>query len=70
MKRDLAERDSLVRNGILVPDSNPALFRFSRNHVFRSSSCAAGVIRDGNASGPSLWKDERTGKTLKDYEAA
>ncbi|WP_210213603.1 DUF4357 domain-containing protein [Mesorhizobium sp. M2A.F.Ca.ET.039.01.1.1] len=70
VKRDLAERDSLVRNGILVPDSNPALFRFSRNHVFRSSSCAAGVIRDGNASGPSLWKDERTGKTLKDYEAA
>lgn len=70
VKRDLGERDRLVRNGTLIPDSNPALFRFSRDHVFRSSSSAAGVVRDGNASGPSLWKDERTGKTLKDFEAA
>lgn len=69
VKRDVADRDVLVRKGILVPDTDPAKYRFAIDHVFGSSSKAAGIIRDGNASGPSLWKDVETGRTLRDYLA-
>ncbi|MCC5956238.1 MAG: DUF4357 domain-containing protein [Natronohydrobacter sp.] len=53
-KRDRPERDRLVEQGILVPDDNPALFRFSVDHVFNSQSRAAGVVIDGNSNG-SHW---------------
>lgn len=67
VKRDLAERDRLVRQGVLVPDSDPELYRFSRDWTFGSSSVAAGVVKDGNASGPQLWKNEQSGETLRDW---
>ncbi len=54
-KRDRPERDRLVEQGILVPDGNPALFRFSVDHVFNSQSRAAGVVIDGNSNG-SHWQ--------------
>jgi len=54
-KRDRPERDRLVQWGVLVPDENPALFRFSVDHVFSSQSRAAGVIIDGNSNG-SHWR--------------
>lgn len=67
VKRDRDERDRLVRAGVLVPDTDPRLYRFTQDCKFTSVSKASGVIKDGNASGPSLWKDEKTGQTLKDY---
>jgi hypothetical protein len=66
-KRDRPLRDDLVRRGVLVPHMDGRLYRFSHDHEFSSASAAAGVIKDGNASGPSLWKDEKTGRSLKDY---
>lgn len=54
-KRDRPERDRLVAQGILVPDKNPALFRFSVDHIFSSQSRAAGVVIDGNSNG-SHWQ--------------
>ena len=67
VKRDREYRDRLVREGVLAPDSNSDLLRFARDHAFDSASQAAGVVKDGNASGPSLWKDEKTGNSLKDF---
>lgn len=54
-KRDRPERDRLVEQGVLVPDENPALFRFRVDHVFNSQSRAAGVVIDGNSNG-SHWQ--------------
>ena len=54
-KRDRPERDRLVAQGILVPDNNSALFRFSVDHIFSSQSRAAGVVIDGNSNG-SHWQ--------------
>lgn len=67
VKRDLPDRDALLRKGVLVPDGNPLLYRFTQDHAFSSSSKAAGVIKDGNASGPQLWKHTKTGTTLRDH---
>jgi len=67
VKRDREERDRLVRQGVLVPDSDPRLYRFARDYEFTSASQAAGIIKDGNSSGPQQWKHERTGETLKDW---
>lgn len=67
MKRDQSDRDELVLKGILAPDIDPSMYRFAKDHVFGSSSKAAGIIKDGNASGPSLWRQVKTGKTLRDY---
>ena len=66
-KRDENDRDRLVRQGVLVTDVDPHRYQFARDHVFSSSSKAAGVIKDGNASGPSLWKDTKSGLSLKDF---
>jgi hypothetical protein len=66
VKRDREERDRLVRQGVLVPDSDPELYRFSRDHVFGSSSVAGGVVKDGNCSGPQSWRRRTDGKTLKE----
>jgi hypothetical protein len=67
IKRDRAFRDDLVRAGVLAPADDLRLYRFSTDHEFNSPSVAAGVIKDGNASGPGLWKNERDGTTLKDF---
>jgi len=66
--RDRAERDGLVQSGVLVPDTrDPDLLKFATDHLFSSATAAAGVINDGNVSGPQAWKDPATKKTLKDY---
>lgn len=65
-KRDREERDRLVRTGVLLPDGDPALLRFSRDHLCTSSSQAGGIVKDGNCSGPLYWKNPRTGRTLKE----
>jgi len=65
VKRDRDERDRLVALKVLEPDSNPLLYRFSRDHVFGSSSAAGGIIKDGNCSGPQSWFRLSDGKTLK-----
>lgn len=39
---------------------------FARDQEFSSASRAAGIIKDGNASGPQLWIDIESGKPLKD----
>lgn len=67
VKRDRPERDRLVREGVLIDDTDSSRYLFTRDYIFTSSSKAAGVIRDGNASGPQLWIDNTTGKSLKDY---
>lgn len=67
VKRDRAFRDGLVRQGVLVPSDDPELYVFARDFEFDSASRAAGVVKDGNASGPQLWRDPETGRTLKDY---
>lgn len=66
VKRDSHDRDRLVRDGILVPDGHKR-YRFACDHAFSSSSKAAGIIKDGNASGPSLWKDVTSGRSLIDH---
>lgn len=67
VKRDRAERDRLVRAGVLVPDADPTLLRFAGDHRFGSASVAAGVVKDGNASGPQLWRHVTMGQTLRDW---
>jgi hypothetical protein len=64
-KRNRPLREELVRSGVLTPDLNKRLYRFSADHEFSSPSSAAGVVKDGNASGRQLWKDSKTGISLK-----
>ena len=66
VKRNREERDRLVRQGILVPDSDPDLHRFSRDHLFGSSSVAGGIVKDGNCSGPQSWCRLSDGRTVKE----
>ena len=66
VKRDREERDRLVKAGVLVPDHDPELLRFVRDHLFHSASMAGGVVKDGNCSGPQSWRRESDGKTLKE----
>ena len=66
-KRDRDERDRLLRIGILVEHSNPDLYVFSRDHTCTSASQAAGIVKDGNASGPQLWLDPLTSLTLREH---
>ena len=55
VKRDRPLRDKLVREGVLVLHSNRDLYVFTRDYEFTSASPAAGIVKDGNASGPQLW---------------
>ncbi|MAQ46127.1 MAG: hypothetical protein CML30_12890 [Rhizobiales bacterium] len=64
VKLDREERDRLVRQDILVPDSDPDLYRFSRDHLFSSSSVAGGIVKDGKRSGPQSWRRPSDGKTI------
>lgn len=62
-KRNRADRDRLVEEGVLIPDANPELFRFSKDYIFTSKSTAAGVVIDGNSNG-SHWKPVESVSTL------
>lgn len=67
VKRDHTFRDRLIRDGVLVPSDQADLFEFAQDHEFDSASRAAGIIKDGNSSGPQQWMHPETRKTLKDY---
>ncbi|WP_417492612.1 DUF4357 domain-containing protein [Maricaulis sp.] len=67
VKRDRILRDKLVDQGVLVPDTNSVLYRFSKDYTFTSASQAGGVIKDGNCSGPGAWTHSETGETLRDW---
>lgn len=66
-KRDREERDSLVQQGILIDTGETNLLRFVDDYTFTSASRAAGVIRDGNVSGPENWIEHRSGMSLRDF---
>lgn len=66
-KRDREERDSLVRRGVLVGTEKPNLLRFTKDYSFTSPSRAAGVVRDGNVSGPQNWVEPNTRMSLRDF---
>ena len=66
VKRDREERERLVRQGVLIPDTNRDLYRFSCDHLFNSSSVAGGIVKDGNCSGPQSWRRISDRETLKD----
>ena len=55
-------RNSLIDKGII--DEN---LRFTRDHIFTSSSLAAAVVMGRNANGRTEWKNEEH-KTIKDIE--
>lgn len=67
VKRNRPLRDELVRTGVLTPSDDNDLFVFSQDYVFDNASHAAGVVKDGNASGPQSWKDPETRRTFKDF---
>lgn len=70
-KRDRADRDSLVRRGILVEHkSHSGILVFTCDYEFSSPSKAGGIIRDGNCSGPQAWINTSTGASLKEDRAA
>ncbi|MBR1216410.1 DUF4357 domain-containing protein [Bradyrhizobium sp. U87765 SZCCT0131] len=69
-KRDRPLRDELLRSGVLAPDADPRLLRFTSDYEFTSPSSAACIVKDGNASGPSLWKSHTSGLSLRDYLAS
>jgi Domain of unknown function (DUF4357) len=62
-----SRRDTLVKQGLLVPDGE--FLKFTQDYTFTSSSQAASVVLGGNASGPAEWKDD-LGRTLKENEQA
>ena len=66
VKRDREERDRLVRQGVLVADNDPNLYRFSCDHLFGSSSLAGGIVKDGTCSGPQSWRRPSDGKMIKE----
>lgn len=67
-KRDAALREELISSGVLVPDNNPELLRFTQNYEFKSPSAAGGVINDGNFSGHDRWLAVDTGISLREWE--
>lgn len=66
-KRDREVRDTLMSQGVLEQTSDPNILRFAKDYTFSSASRAAGVIRDGNVSGPQSWVERGSGMSLKDY---
>ncbi|MEQ9694118.1 AAA family ATPase [Shimia sp. SDUM112013] len=55
VKRNRGLTQTLLAQGVLVPDQDPELYRFSKDHLFSSKSAAAGVVIDGNSNG-SHWR--------------
>lgn len=60
-------RQQLLQSKVLKAEKD--CLRFTHDHEFKSPSAAAAIIRGGNASGLTEWKDAH-GKTLKTLEAA
>ncbi|PZO82514.1 MAG: hypothetical protein DI629_01055 [Mesorhizobium amorphae] len=49
-------RQSLIDEGVLIPDASGQFLVFTRNQAFSSASAAAGVVLNRQASGPKEWK--------------
>jgi hypothetical protein len=62
VKRDREQRDRLVRQGILVPDSDLELYRFSRDHLFQARAWLAAWSRMETVADLRLGTAARTGK--------
>jgi len=67
VKRDRPERERLVEIGVLVDDTDHRRYRFAVDHVCNSPSSAAGIVKDGNTSGPQAWKHVHSGVVLRDH---
>ena len=63
----VASRRRLIEDGTLVEDGGH--LRFTRDTEFSSPSAAATVVHGGSANGLLAWKS-KSGKTLKELEAA
>lgn len=61
------QREKLLKSGILVPESDR--LRFTQDYQFASPSAAAAIVRGGNASGLTSWRNSE-GKKLRDIDAA
>ena len=64
------ERNILLDGGILkaIPERE-GFYRFTRDRAFSSPSRALRLICDYYVSGPQKWKEEETGKSLRDVLA-
>lgn len=70
VRRDHEFRNQLIAERVLVQHGgNSRLFEFTRDFEFSSASRAAGVILDGNASGPAMWIHDGTGVSYREWLA-
>jgi hypothetical protein len=58
-------RETLIGNGVLVPDAGD--YRFAQDYVFSSPSPAAAVVLGRSANGRVEWKDVQ-GRTLRELQ--
>jgi hypothetical protein len=63
-----ALREQLIKDGRLVPTSDPNFLEFAEAVSFASPSAAAAVIRNQRANGRTAWRVAATGQTLKDWQ--
>ncbi|MDE0924655.1 GIY-YIG nuclease family protein [Aurantimonas coralicida] len=59
-----ALRQDLISRGVLAPNNENTFLRFTRDTAFASSSAAAAVILNRQASGPKEWKLVNSGISL------
>jgi hypothetical protein len=45
----------LIRQGVLVPDSDGKMYKFTRSYSFKSPSAAGAVVLDRNTNGRTRW---------------
>ncbi len=62
-------RKALVEAGILAPDSDPALFRFSQDVSFGSPSGASAVVAGRSDNGQQTWRVEGDGRSYAAWRA-
>ncbi len=60
-------RAQLIADGVLLPEEDAKLLRFSADTAFDSPSGAAGVVYGGNVSGNRYWKHAATGQTYGEW---
>ena len=63
----LRKRDSLIDQGIFKEEGGA--IHLTKDYEFSSSTAAAMILLGRTASGPVEWKDDTTGKTLKQRQA-
>lgn len=65
-----ALRDSLLRDGKLIPHIKPGYYQFASDISFTSPSAAATFVAGTSVSGPQAWKSRETGQTYKEWREA